>query len=346
MTDHPLTAPRDTEELEERLSAVTPAVVESLRRLDGDLLFLGAGGKMGPTLARMARRACEQGGLTKRVLAASRFSSPGLAERLRSWGIEPVPCDLLDERQVAQLPAAANVFFMTGMKFGATANPGLTWAMNCLAPAHVCHQFARSRLAVFSSGNIYGVSPVARGGSLEDDALNPIGEYAMTVLGRERIFEYFSRQRGLPVVVLRLNYATELRYGVLVDIGRRVHAGQPVDLAMGWVNVIWQADANAAALQALTLAASPPRILNLAGPEMLRVREVAERFGKLMHKRVEFQGSEGADALLNNASQCHRLFGQPAVSADQVIRWTADWIQRGGEYLGKPTHFERRDGKF
>jgi nucleoside-diphosphate-sugar epimerase len=190
------------------------------------------------------------------------------------------------------------------------------------------------------------VSPVARGGSLEDDALNPIGEYAMTVLGRERIFEYFSRQRGLPVVVLRLNYATELRYGVLVDIGRRVHAGQPVDLAMGWVNVIWQADANAAALQALTLAASPPRILNLAGPEMLRVREVAERFGKLMHKRVEFQGSEGADALLNNASQCHRLFGQPAVSADQVIRWTADWIQRGGEYLGKPTHFERRDGKF
>jgi nucleoside-diphosphate-sugar epimerase len=235
---------------------------------------------------------------------------------------------------------------MTGMKFGAASNPARTWAMNCLVPAHVCRHFTGSRVAAFSSGNVYGVTPAAGGGSVETDPLLPVGEYAITVLGRERIFEYFSREYGQPVVLLRLNYATELRYGVLVDLARRIWNGEPIDLSMGWVNVIWQSEANAAALQALPLADSPPRILNIAGPEMLRVRDVAQQLAQLLHKPVVFRGHEASDALLNNATRAHTLFGKPAVTAEQMIAWTADWVRRGGDYLGKPTNFEVRDGRF
>jgi len=340
------TAPTTVAQLEDELSAPNAAVVRALSELAGDILVLGVGGKMGPTLARMAVRASQQAGLSRRVIGVSRFSSAAARQQLADAGVETIACDLLDERALERLPDAPLVICMTGLKFGAASNPALTWAMNCYLPALISRRYRESRIAVFSSGNVYGTVPVETGGSAETDAANPIGEYAITVLGRERMFEYFSRERGLPVALLRLNYATELRYGVLVDLARKVLAGEPVDLAMGYVNVIWQAEANAMALISLLHAATPPRILNIAGPEILRVRDVCEEFGRLFGKPNEFVGQESPDALLNNAARSYELLGRPVVPAQQMIRWTADWVQRGGASLGKPTHFESRDGKF
>jgi nucleoside-diphosphate-sugar epimerase len=339
-------SPRDVEELEDRLSRPDGGVVETLRRLTGDILVLGVGGKMGPTLARMARRAADAAGTPRRVIGVSRFSEPELPRRLESWGIDAVACDLLDEEQVARLPEAPLVICMAGFKFGAAANPSLTWAMNCYVPAVVCRRYARSRIVAFSSGNVYGVVPVATGGSTESDEPRPIGEYAITVLGRERMFDYFSRALGIPVALLRLNYATELRYGVLVDVARSVWRNEPIDLSMGYVNVIWQAEANAMALKALAEVATPPCVLNIAGPEILRVRDVAERFGQRMGRTARFHGTESADALLNNAQQSYLRLGRPCITAERMIAWTADWIMRGGASLDKPTHFESRNGRF
>jgi nucleoside-diphosphate-sugar epimerase len=235
---------------------------------------------------------------------------------------------------------------MTGMKFGTTGQAALTWAMNVYLPGMVCQKFRQSRIVAFSTGNVYGLTPVALGGSVEDDVPRPVGEYAMSALGRERIFEHFSRQCGIPLVLLRLNYATELRYGVLVDVARRVFAEEPIDLAMGHLNAIWQGDANASALQAFALTASPPRVLNIAGPELLSVRRLAEQFGRLLGKNVVFRGSESAEAFLSNAQAAHRLFGYPRVNVAQTIEWIAAWVRAGGENLGKPTHFEVRDGSY
>jgi nucleoside-diphosphate-sugar epimerase len=342
-----LTNPIGTaDELEDRLSEPTPGVVDALARLDGDLMVLGAGGKMGPSLARMARRAFDAAGVRRRVLAVSRFGDGRAETFLRAHDVEPIRCDLLDPDQLQRLPEIPNVVFMTGRKFGSTSNETLTWAMNAYLPGMVCRKFCRSRIVAFSTGNVYGLTPVALGGSVEDDLLRPIGEYAMSALGRERIFDHFSRQYGIPLVLLRLNYATELRYGVLVDVARRVFAEEPIDLAMGHLNAIWQGDANAAALQAFTLTASPPRILNIAGPELLSVRRLAEQFGRLFGKNVVFRGSEAAEAFLSNAQAAHRLFGYPRVSAAQLVEWIADWVRAGGENLGKPTHFEVRDGSY
>lgn len=340
------TAPQDVAGLEDNLSEPTPGAIQAMRELDGDLVILGAGGKMGPTLARMALRASQEAGVTRRVIAVSRFRESGLVERLQQWGLETIACDLLDERAVGELPDAANVMFMTGLKFGASANPALTWAMNCHVPMLVSQKYRGSRIGVFSSGNVYGTSPIGKGGSVETDPPQPVGEYAITVLGRERMFEYCSHEFEMPVVQLRLNYATELRYGVLVDIARRVADEQPVDVTMGSVNVIWQTEANAMALQALAHANCPPKILNLAGPEFLRVRDVAEQFGKLLGKTAQCTGVEAQDALLSNAGESYQLFGRPQVTAEQMMTWTADWIARGGESLGKPTHFQSRDGQF
>src|SRR5439155_14682141 len=250
------------------------------------------------------------------------------------------------ESQLARLPETANVIFMAGMKFGSTGQEALTWAMNAHLPALVCKRYPRSRFVVFSTGNVYGLTAVASGGSRETDAPNPVGEYAMSCLGRERIFEHFSRSAKIPMACIRLNYASELRYGVLADLAQRVLDGQPIDLAMGRFNTIWLADANAMALQALRHAACPPRVLNVTGPELLSVRQVCERFAKLMGKRVEFQGAENSTALLSNAQTAFDLFGPPAISAEQMIRWSADWVSRGQPTLGKPTHFESRDGHF
>ena len=337
---------RDVEQLEEMLSRPTPGVVETVSRLDGDVLVLGVGGKMGPTLARMLRRAADAAGKGLRVIGVSRFSSGGLERALRAHGIETIACDLLDETQLRALPEAPNVMYMAGMKFGSTGQAALTWAMNCQLPAMVCRRFSASRIAAFYTGNVYGLSPVARGGSTESDAPRPDGEYAMSCLGRERMFEHFSRTLGTKVSLIRLNYATELRYGVLVDLARKVMAGETIDLSMGSVNVIWQADANAMAIRAFDRAASPPFLLNVAGPEQLSVRAVAEEFGRLLDQPVHFAGTESSDALLSNGQLGHELFGIPRVSAQQLIRRAAEWVRRGGETSGKPTHFESRDGKF
>ena len=281
-------APHTVDELETALSQPTDAAVATLREVTGDVLILGVGGKMGPTLARMVRRASDAAGTQRRVIGVSRFSHRSLPDRLASWGIETVSCDLLQRETWKTLPDVENVICMTGFKFGAAANPALTWAMNCHLPALVCERYRNSRIVVFSSGNVYGPVPVAGGGSLETDTPNPLGEYAITVLGRERMFEYFSREWSIPVAVLRLNYATELRYGVLVDLACKVWAEEPIDLTMGYVNVIWQQEANAMALCALRHAATPPCILNVAGTDILSVRTICEELGRYLHKPVHF----------------------------------------------------------
>lgn len=332
--------------LEENLSRPWDRTLELFRRIDGDLMLLGVAGKMGPTLARMARRACDAIGSPRRIYGVSRFQNPGVRTELEAWGIETIACDLLDEAAVARLPRTPWVIAMPGMKFGTQSQPANSWAMNCYLPAIVARHFRQSRLVVFSSGNVYGLVPVQSGGSRETDELRPVGEYAMTVLGRERMFEYFSRLQEMPVALLRLNYATELRYGVLVDLALKVWREDTIDLSMGYVNVIWQGDANAMALQALEQTDSPPRPLNLAGPDILRVRDVCERFAARLDKRPKFAGKESDEALLNNATASYELLGRPQVSVDEIIEWTATWVRRGGKLLGKPTHFESRDGRF
>jgi hypothetical protein len=334
------------EQLEELLSEPSARAIETMGRLQGDLVLLGVGGKMGPTLARMAQRASEDAGVRRRIFGVSRFSSGPLEGQLRGHGIETIRCDLTDPAQLEKLPDVPNVIYMTGMKFGSTGQEALTWMMNAYLPGMVCQKYRHSRIVAFSTGNVYGLTPVVRGGSLETDLLNPIGDYAMSCVGRERIFEHFSRTLGIPMALLRLNYATELRYGVLVDIARNVWASNPIDLAMGNLNAIWQADANAMALQAFDHMSSPPLVLNLAGPEMLSVRRLAEEFGEIFGKPVSFRGSEAPDALLSNGQLGYRLCGYPGVSIGQMVQWIADWVRRGGESLGKPTHFEVRDGNF
>ena len=250
------------------------------------------------------------------------------------------------KRALQQLPDAPNVLYLAGMKFGATGQESLTWAMNTHLPAMVCHKFARSRFVALSTGNVYGLVPAAGGGSLEADSPAPVGEYAMSCLGRERIFEHFSRTLGIRAVLVRLNYACDLRYGVLVDLAAKVLTGAPVDLSMGWFNTLWQGDANAMTLRCFDHAASPPLTVNLTGPERLNVRKTCERLGKLLGRQPVFVGTESPTALLSNARQAFSLFGLPRVDADQLLAWVADWLRKGGQTLRKPTHFEARDGRF
>jgi nucleoside-diphosphate-sugar epimerase len=332
--------------LDTLLSEPTSHAVATLAKLDGDLVILGVAGKMGPTLARMARRASELAGGQRRIIGVARFSDQRQEGLLNAAGVETIRCDLLERDQVKRLPDAPNVVAMFGMKFGSTGQEAKTWAMNCLAPALVCEKYRASRIVAFSTGNVYGVTPVALGGSREGDPLNAFGDYASSCVGRERVYEHASRTYGIPLALLRLNYAVEMRYGVLVDIAQRVWAEQPVDVTMGHLNAIWQADANAAALSAFAHLATPPTILNIAGPETLSVRRVAEDFGRLFEKQVTITGTEAGDALLSNAQQSHRLLGYPRVSVGQMIVWIAEWIKSGGSTLGKPTHFEVRDGKY
>ncbi|NQU20187.1 MAG: NAD(P)-dependent oxidoreductase [Candidatus Nealsonbacteria bacterium] len=336
----------DVEQLEDLLSEPTDGVVETMARLEGDVVFLGVGGKMGPTLARMARRASQQAGVRRRVIGVSRFSSPAVQQRLETHGIETIRCDLLDRSRLDALPEVPNVVYMAAMKFGTTGREATTWAMNAYLPGMVCEKFHAARIVAFSTGNVYAMTPVDRGGSLETDPPQPDGEYGMSCLGRERIFSYFSAAREIPVALIRLNYANELRYGTLVDLGQRVAAGEPIDLTMGHFNAIWQGDANAMVLRALDHTAVPPRVINIAGLETLSVRRVAEQFGELFGKPVEFSGTEAPDALLSNGQLGSELLGRPRVTLDQMVRRIADWLSRGGETLGKPTHFQVRDGKF
>lgn len=336
---------RDVEDLEDRLSAPTERLVETMARLEGDIIILGVAGKLGPTLARMARRSSDMAGVLRRVIGVARFTDTDSEARLRSHGVETIRCDLLEEDSLSQLPEAPNVVYMAGRKFGTTGQESATWALNAYLPGPVCRRFRESRIVAFSTGNVYGLVPGTEG-SRETDVPDPRGEYAMSCLGRERIFEYFSQSFNIPMALIRLNYATEMRYGVLVDLAERVRDGQPIDLSVGSFNVIWQGDANAMALQSFEHLATPPRVINLTGPEVLRVRIVAETFGRLLGRSVRFQGEETSLALLSDASEAIRRFGMPSVNADMLIQWVADWIGRGGPTLGKPTHFEASDGSF
>jgi nucleoside-diphosphate-sugar epimerase len=334
-----MTGPVTEAELEERLSRPTEADTAHAAALEGDLLVLGAGGKMGPSLVRLAKRAAIAAGRDTRVIAVSRS---GVA----ADGVETIACDLLEPGALAQLPEAKNVIFMAARKFGTCGSEHLTWAMNTYLPGMVAERYRGSRIVAFSSGNVYGVTPVASGGSTEASAVAPVGEYAQSVLGRERIFEYGSHCWGTQVALLRLNYAVELRYGVLVDIARAVFGKAPVDLRMGYVNCIWQRDANAMALRSLSLCSRPPAILNLTGPETLSTRWIAEEFGRRFGVEPVFSGQENPDALLNNAARSHELFGLPTVTPGELIDWIAAWVSCGNTLLNKPTHFDVQDGKF
>ena len=333
-------------QLESYLSEPTDEVIAAIAAIEGDILILGVGGKMGPTLAKQAKRAIDRAGITKSVIGVSRFSTPSVQEGLQKAGIETITTDLLSENCLQNLPATQNVILMAGRKFGSTGNESLTWAMNSYMPGRVAEKFRSSRLVVFSTGNVYPLTPVSYGGATENSPVAPIGEYAQSCLSRERICTHFSSQFGTPMAILRLNYAIDLRYGILLDIAEKVYTEEPISLEMGNVNVIWQGDANAVALRAFTHCQSPPLILNVTGPETISTRYLALCFGALFNKPTRFEGEEAAKALLSNASRCHQLFGYPYISLGQMIEWVAEWVRIGGTTLRKPTHFEVRDGKF
>lgn len=334
-----MTGPATEAELEERLSRPTEADIAHAAALEGDLLVLGAGGKMGPSLVALAKRAAIGAGRNTRVIAVSRSG-------VEAESIESIACDLLEPGALGRLPEVKNVIFMAARKFGTSGGEHLTWAMNTYLPGMVAERYRDSKIVAFSSGNVYGMTAADSAGSAESSPVAPIGEYAQSVLGRERIFEYGSDRWGTPVTLLRLNYAVELRYGVLVDIGRAVFASKPVDLRMGYVNCIWQRDANSVALRSLSLCSHPPAILNLTGPETLSTRWIAKEFGQRFGMEPVFRGEEASEALLNNAARSHKLFGLPAVTPDEMIDWIAAWISRGNAVLNKPTHFDVQDGKF
>lgn len=336
-------SPRNEQELEELLSRPSQADVTAMRELGGDLLILGVAGKMGPSLALRARRAAPAG---MRIIGVSRFSSEANRRLLEDAGVETISADLLEDGALSSLPGVPNVIHMAARKFGSTGDESPTWAMNAYLPARVAERFRHSRIVAFSSGNVYPLSPVAQGGSVESSELLPVGEYAMSAVARERLLTYMSKTHGIPMAILRLNYAVETRYGVLLDIGTQVFERKPIDLGMGCANVIWQGDANSICLRSFAHCSSPPFVLNLTGPETLSVRWIAKRFGEIFGVEPIFQGEERPTALLNNAARTFRLFGYPSVSVDELVEWTANWIGAGGRILGKPTHFETRDGKF
>ena len=330
-------------QLDELLSTPRRETVAALDACPGDIIVLGAGGKMGPTLSRMAARAA---GSTRRVIAVSRWSSREAERGLNEQGVETIRCDLLDRAAVAALPDAPNVIFMAGQKFGTASAPTVTWAMNTIVPANCAERYRDSRIVAFSTGNVYALTPIDVGGSRENDPLGPVGEYAASCVGRERVLELSAEQYGTRVAIVRLNYAIDLRYGVLVDIALRVHGDDAVPLGMGFVNVIWQGDANRIVLECLPHASSPTFVLNVTGPDVLSVRTIAEWFGARFRRPVRFAGSENADALLSNTERMRSLFAPPEVSLEQMLAWVADWVERGGPVLGKPTRFEARDGRF
>jgi nucleoside-diphosphate-sugar epimerase len=330
---------RTAADLELELSRPSEADIACLRRLEGDILLLGASGKMGPSLARLCRRAADEAGRPRRILAVSRHPA---AEP----GIDAIPCDLLRREELARLPDCPNILYLAGRKFGSSGSPELTWAINTVVPALVAERFPRSRFVVFSTGNVYPFRATTAGGSVETDTPAPVGEYAQSCLGRERVFEHYSRQSGLACLLFRLNYAVDLRYGVLVDVARKVWDGAAVDLRVPAFNAIWQRDANSYALRALEHAASPPRILNVTGAETVAVRDAAEWFARRFRREAHFTGEPGATALLSDASACHRLLGPPEVAAEELKEMVAVWIESGGALLDKPTHFEVADGRF
>lgn len=322
------------------------ALVSFVSSLSGDIMVLGAGGKMGPSLSRLAKDAIQEAGVKKKVIAVARFSDAIVEHELRQTGIETIKGDLLNSDDVQSLPDAENVLYLAGTKFGTSGNESQTWAMNSFVPGRVAEKFSHSRIVAFSTGNVYPFVAVDSGGATENTKPEPVGEYAQSCLGRERVFQFFSVRNNTPVLIYRLNYANDVSYGVLSDIAVAVKDGKPIDLTMGYVNVIWQQDANDIAIRSLAHCEVPPRILNVTGPETLSVKSLAIKFGSLLGREPVFVHRESETALLSDASQAVRLFGPPSVSTDQMIDLIAGWIKAGGKMLNKPTHFQERKGNF
>jgi nucleoside-diphosphate-sugar epimerase len=334
------------ETLDAFLTRPRAELVQFIKSVCSPLLILGAGGKMGPTLAVLARRAADAAGHKLELLAVSRFSDATARRWLEERGVQTVSCDVFDAEAVRKLPPAADVLYLVGQKFGTTQGPATTWAANALVPARVAERYPDARIVALSTGNVYPFAPVARGGSMESDPLTPLGEYANATVGRERIFEFFSQRNGTRIVLLRLFYAAELRYGVLRDIAERIWTGQPVDLSNGHFNCIWQGDANEMVIRSLALGSSPPAAFNLTSAEVYSVRTVATRLAELLEKPVKFIGTESETALIGNTAKLRTLLGDPPTPLDAMLRWTSGWVKGGGRSLGKPTHFEVRDGRY
>lgn len=335
------------DQLEEALSRPTPGVLATLASIPGDVMILGAGGKMGPTLARMVRRGCDELGQTSRqVMAVSRFTKGAAAEKLESIGVRVTRCDLHQRDQLAKLPDAANIIYMAGQKFGTQSDPDATWVANTVLPALVAERFRASRMVALSTGCVYPLVPWNGPGSSENDPLGPPGEYANSCVGRERVLSHDAKRHGFPLCLVRLCYAIDMRYGVLLDLAQRVHAGLPIDVSMAATHMIWQGDANARIIQCLSHVANPPVAVNVTGRERLTIRDLANRLGKLLNRPVQFTGEEAPTAWVWNADKSYDWFGPPLVSIDDMLSATAAWVERGGETLNKPTHFEVRDGQF
>lgn len=338
--------PVTEEELDLLSAEPSKQLIDAMRTLHGDITILGANGKIGLSLSRMAYLAAEKAGVNKKIYAVSRFSDKEGKEKLESWGVKTITCDLLDADQVKELPVTENVIFMAGRKFGTIGSEPLTWAMNVLVPANCAEHYRDSRIIVFSTGCVYPLVSKSTGGSVETDRSDPVGEYSQSCLGRERIFEHFSITNGTPMLLYRLNYATDLRYGVMYDIGIKIWNDEPIVTGVDYFNIIWQGDANNYALLSLLKTTSPANILNITGEEILSVKDVAEEMGKIMNKPVEIVSTGKDHSYLNNASKSFGYFGKPSVSSKELIRMQAEWIMHGGKGLNKPTHFEVDDGKF
>jgi len=337
---------KSIEQLEDVLTTPSPAVIEALSKLTGRLLIVGAGGKMGPTLAVLARRAADLSGTNLEVVAASRFSNVDSRDWFHKHGVTTIAADVLNGHDIESLPDAQHVIYLVGLKFGTSTSPGATWVANTLAPAAVMQKYVASSIVALSTGNVYPFVDATSGGSTEEQPLLPIGEYPNAAVARERIFEYFSEKQNTPVALLRLNYALDLRYGVLVDIARKVWKGEPVELSMGYFNAIWQGDANELILRSFPLTAVPAIAYNLTSPQKYSVREVAQKFGELMSRQPNMTGTESSTALLSNCSRLYSRLSPPSTSLEKVMEWTAHWIAEDGALLGKPTHFEIRDGVY
>jgi nucleoside-diphosphate-sugar epimerase len=332
----------DIAALDELLCRPSQALIDDLGRVDGDIMILGVGGKMGPTLAGLAKAALPE----RRVIGVARFSEADVEPWLKARGIETIHCDLLDEAAIRRLPQVSNIIFMAGRKFGAEGNLALTWAMNAHVPALVAQAFRSSRIVAFSTGCVYPFVPIDGAGADESLPPDPPGEYAQSCVGRERMFEYFSRAFRTPGRLFRLNYAIDMRYGVLHDIATKLRDGTPVDVSLGHVNFIWQGDASAQALRCLAHCETPTSPINVSGHEILAVRDLAARFGDLLGRTPVITGREEPTAWLTNTSLATKLFGLPIVDTEQLIKWTADWVARAMPSLGKPTKYEVRDGRY
>ncbi|RKP51397.1 NAD(P)-dependent oxidoreductase [Cohnella endophytica] len=333
-------------QLEQQLAQPSDALIQEIARLDGDIMLLGIGGKMGPSLARLAINAIKAAGVDKKVIGASRFSDVELKRELEADGVETLSVDLLNEAELQRLPDVKNVLYMAGNKFGTLGNEHFTWAMNAYLPGRVAEKYKESRIVAFSTGNVYPFTPVKQGGAMETSPVGPVGEYGQSCLGRERVFEHFSHKYDIPMAIYRLNYAIDMRYGVLLEIAKSVRAGKPVNVEMGHFNCIWQGDANEIALRALSVCDTPPTVLNVTGPETVSTRWAATMFGERFGVTPQFVGEESDNALLSHSGKVMQLFGYPRVSLVQMIDWIAAWVEQDGPYWNKPTHFQEREGKY